>query len=94
MVETIGLNLFLLFSQIKQVDFSYIFLLKLTSLFRLFNERRQRVKTFRLSDVYFKPDLIVGNGMFSSFVRGLTFQAAQKINSGYTKEVRLPFVNS
>ncbi|XP_054280832.1 chorion peroxidase-like [Macrosteles quadrilineatus] len=54
---------------------------------QLFDERRKRIKTFRLSDVFFKPDLIQEDNAFENFVRGLMFQPAQKMNQGFTKEV-------
>lgn len=55
--------------------------------FRLFNENRELVKVFLLSSVFFKPDLIQQKDMFDNFVRGLTFQPAQKLNLGYTDQV-------
>lgn len=55
--------------------------------YRLFDENRDQIKAFSLSDVFFKPDLIQQKDVFDAFLRGLTFQPAQKMQFAYTDQV-------
>lgn len=59
--------------------------------YRLVSEARKITSKIRLSDFYFKPDIVQRQDNYDSFTRGLLTQPAQEVDQYYTVEVYTGF---
>jgi len=55
--------------------------------YRLVSEARKITSKIRLSDYFFKPDIVQKQDNYDSFTRGLLTQKAQEVDQYFTEEV-------